>query len=135
MTRKRIIRVSVSLILVAAAFVYGLRLVESAMTFRPSRMAGAQEIPSGAEDISFNSTDGTRLNGWFFASHSQPEVATMIFFHGNGGNISTLAGWHRDLRSTGSMSWSLIIAATGGAMELLPTNQTFTQTVMLLSTL
>ena len=92
MTRKRIIRVSVSLILAAAAFVYGLRLVESAMTFHPSRMAAAQEIPSGAEDISFNSTDGTRLNGWFFASHSKPEVATMIFFHGNGGNISNV-GW------------------------------------------
>jgi fermentation-respiration switch protein FrsA (DUF1100 family) len=39
-----------------------------------------------------NSTDGTRLNGWFFASQAKPELATLIFFHGNGGNISNV-GW------------------------------------------
>jgi len=92
MTRKRLISLLVSLALASAAFVYGLRWIESAMTFRPSRMAAAQAIPSGAEDVWFNSADGTRLNGWFFASHKKPELATMIFFHGNGGNISNL-GW------------------------------------------
>jgi len=90
-TRERLIGLAVAVLLGAMAFVYGLRWLESAMTFRPSRMAAAQEIPSGAENVWFNSADGTRLNGWFFASQTKPELATMIFFHGNGGNISTVS--------------------------------------------
>ena len=91
MTRRRLIGLVVALVLGCAAFVYGLRSLEAAMTFRPSRMATAQVIPSGAENVWFNSADGTRLNGWFFASHTRPEAATMIFFHGNGGNISNVS--------------------------------------------
>jgi len=91
MTRTRLIRLSVALILSAVAFVYGLRWLESAMTFRPSRMEAAQVTPSGAENVWCNSADGTRLNGWFFASQTKPELATMIFFHGNGGNISNVS--------------------------------------------
>src|SRR6476619_2719173 len=90
-TRERLIAVTVALVLGCAAFVYGLRWIESAMTFRPSRMAAAQVTPSGAESVWFNSADGTRLNGWFFASQTKPELATMIFFHGNGGNISNVS--------------------------------------------
>jgi len=90
MTRKRLI-VVVVLVLVCAAFVYGLRWVESAMTFRPSRMTATQMSPAGAENVWFNSADGTRLNGWFFPAHTKPELATIVFFHGNGGNISSVA--------------------------------------------
>jgi fermentation-respiration switch protein FrsA (DUF1100 family) len=90
-TRERLIGLTVALLLGCAAFVYGIRWVESAMTFRPSRMAAAQVTPSGAESVWFNSADGTRLNGWFFASQTKPELATMIFFHGNGGNISNVS--------------------------------------------
>jgi fermentation-respiration switch protein FrsA (DUF1100 family) len=90
-TRERLVGLTVALLLGCAAFVYGLRWLESAMTFRPSRMAAAQEIASGAENVWFNSADGTRLNGWFFESQTKPELATMIFFHGNGGNISNVS--------------------------------------------
>lgn len=61
------------------------------MTFRPSRMSTTQVIPAGAENVWFNSADGTRLNGWFFQCQTKPELATMIFFHGNGGNISNIS--------------------------------------------
>lgn len=91
MTRKRLLVVAVALVLGCAAFVYGLRWVESAITFRPSRMAAAQVTPADAENVWFNSADGTRLNGWFFATHTKPELATVIFFHGNGGNISSVS--------------------------------------------
>ena len=90
-TRERLIGVSVALVLGCAAFVYGLRWIEAAMTFRPSRMAATQVIPKGAENVWFNSADGTRLNGWFFARQTKPELATMIFFHGNGGNIANVS--------------------------------------------
>ena len=92
-TRERLIGAAVALILGCAAFVYGLRWLESLMTFRPDRMTAAQResIPQGAQNVWFNSADGTRLNGWFFESQSEPEIATLIFFHGNGGNIRNVS--------------------------------------------
>ena len=92
MIRRRLIYLLVALVLACAGFVYGLRRLELAMTFRPSRMAATQVTPAGAENVWFNSADGTRLNGWFFATHTKPELATVIFFHGNGGNIANV-GW------------------------------------------
>src|ERR1043165_5843781 len=92
MIRRRLIYLLVALVLACAGFVYGLRRLELAMTFRPSRMAATQVTPASAENVWFNSADGTRLNGWFFATHTKPELATVIFFHGNGGNIANV-GW------------------------------------------
>jgi fermentation-respiration switch protein FrsA (DUF1100 family) len=92
-TREPLIGASVVLVLGCAAFVYGLRWLESLMTFRPARVSAAQlSTPEGAESVWFNSADGTRLNGWFFESASKPAVATIIFFPGNGGNVSNV-GW------------------------------------------
>lgn len=93
-TRERLIGATVALVVGCVAFVYGLRWLESQMTFRPERMP-AHEVKSpalGAESVWFNSADGTRLNGWFFESQLRPVTGTIVFFHGNGGNISNV-GW------------------------------------------
>lgn len=92
-TRERLIGAAVALFLGCAAFVFGLRWLESLMTFRPDRMTAAERqlTPDGAENVWFDSADGTRLNGWFFESQSGPEIATIIFFHGNGGNIRNVS--------------------------------------------
>lgn len=92
-TRERLIGVTIALVLGCVAFVYGLRSLESLMTFRPDRMTEKerQSIPEGAENVWFNSADGTRLNGWYFKSQSGLETATIIFFHGNGGNIGNVS--------------------------------------------
>lgn len=93
-TREALIGATVALVVGCLAFVFGLRWLESLMTFRPERMS-AQERKSpaeGAEIVWFNSADGTRLNGWFFESRLRPTTATIIFFHGNGGNITNI-GW------------------------------------------
>lgn len=92
-TRERLIGVVVAVVLGCAAFVYGLRWLESMMTFRPDRMTDAERnlTPEGAQSVWFNSADGTRLHGWFFESQSGPETATVIFFHGNGGNIGNVS--------------------------------------------
>ena len=92
-TRERLVGVVVAVVLGCAAFVYGLRWLESAMTFQPDRMTEKERglTPEGAESVWFNSADGTRLHGWFFESQSAPETATVIFFHGNGGNIGTVS--------------------------------------------
>src|SRR5262245_35665452 len=92
-TRERLIGVAIALLLGCVVFVVGLRWLESLMTFRPDRMSAAERrlIPEGAENVWFNSADGTRLNGWFFESQPGPEIATIIFFHGNGGNIRNVS--------------------------------------------
>lgn len=94
LTRERLIGITVAVVLGCVAFVFGLRWLESLMTFRPARMTEAEKklIPEGAESVWFNSADGTRLHGWFFESQTGPEIATIIFFHGNGGNIGNV-GW------------------------------------------
>src|SRR5215212_8258149 len=93
-TRERLIGVSVALVLGCVAFVFGLRWLESLMTFRPERMSAQERKspPQGAEIVSFSSADGTRLNGWFFESRLRPATATIVFFHGNGGNVANI-GW------------------------------------------
>ena len=92
-TRERLIGAAIALLLGCVAFVVGLRWLESLMTFHPDRMTAAEKrlTPEGAENVWFNSADGTRLNGWFFESQSGPEIATIIFFHGKGGNIRNVS--------------------------------------------
>jgi len=91
-TRERLIAAAIAIFLGCAAFVVGLRWLESLMTYRPSRMSATEMkiTPEGAETVWFKSADGTRLNGRYYASRAKPETATIIFFHGNGGNISNV---------------------------------------------
>ena len=93
-TREQLIRLAVALVLGCVAFVFGLRRLESLMTFRPERMTAQerQSPPAGAQIVWFNSADGTRLNGWFFESQLKSAPTTIVFFHGNGGNITNI-GW------------------------------------------
>jgi uncharacterized protein len=76
-----------------AAFVYGLRWLELSMTFHPVQLTADRRVApaDGAKDVWFTAKDGTRLHGWYF-SGSKPSVTTIIYFHGNGGNISNV-GW------------------------------------------
>ncbi|MDH3691554.1 MAG: alpha/beta hydrolase [Gammaproteobacteria bacterium] len=49
------------------------------------------------EDVNFNAADGTPLHGWYLPANNA--LYTVLFFHGNGGNIShrlnTLSIFHR----------------------------------------
>ena len=94
LTREALIGGVVAVVVGCVAFGFGLRWLESLMTFHPERMTAQERNspPEGAEIIWFNSADGTRLNGWFFESRLKPATATIIFFHGNGGNITNV-GW------------------------------------------
>jgi uncharacterized protein len=94
-TRERLIGVSVGLLVLCCAMFFGLRWIESAMTFHPIRIAQGETftIPGGAEDVWFTTADSVRLHGWFFTSVvRETESPTIIYFHGNGGNISNV-GW------------------------------------------
>ena len=41
------------------------------------------------EDVYFDSSDGTKLHGWFFPSELKKPKGTLIHFHGNAQNLST----------------------------------------------
>jgi fermentation-respiration switch protein FrsA (DUF1100 family) len=90
-TRERVIGIAAGLIVASFAFVFGLRWLEAAMTFHPKRLAiGAVSPPAGAEDVWITTTDNVRLHAWFFKSLREPSTATIIYFHGNGGNITNI---------------------------------------------
>src|SRR5690349_8984706 len=93
----------VALVLGSVAFVFGLRWVESLMTFRPALLDAKHppQPPSGAEDVWFDSADGTRLHGWYFNAQSSPVAATIIYFHGNGGNVTNVGWWGQSLARRG----------------------------------
>ncbi len=67
-----------------------LRRFETAVTFHPERAAfgGLWRVPEGAEEVWFKTADGVRLYGWLFHSKTQPAAAVVVYFHGNGGNLS-----------------------------------------------
>jgi uncharacterized protein len=71
-----------------------LRWFEHAVTFHPVRFDPGNEWkqPTGAQDVWLTSSDGVRLHAWLIESSERPALATVIFFHGNGGNISNV-GW------------------------------------------
>ena len=93
----------VALVLGSVAFVFGLRWVESLMTFRPALLDAKHppQPPSGAENVWFTSADGTRLHGWYFNAQSWPATATIIYFHGNGGNVTNVGWWGQSLAKRG----------------------------------
>lgn len=67
-----------------------LRRFETTVIFHPERAAlgGVWRVPAGAEEVWFETADGVKLHGWLFRSDAEPASATVIYFHGNGGNLS-----------------------------------------------
>lgn len=82
-------------VILVVAFCYGLRRFEFAVTWHPVRYAAGMRslVPAGAEDVWFNAPAGPRLHGWFMHARTQgPAVGTILYAHGNGGNLSNV-GW------------------------------------------
>ncbi len=101
-TRERLIGIAAGLVVALFAFVFGLRWLEAAMTFHPARIAvGAVSTPAGAEDVWITTNDNVRLHAWFFKSERDPATATIIYFHGNGGNITNVAWVAESLSARG----------------------------------
>ncbi|MGB7925988.1 MAG: alpha/beta hydrolase [Pyrinomonadaceae bacterium] len=73
---------------------YSIRWLETSITFHPVRYNEGETwlLPVGGEDVWLTTADGVRLHGWFVRARSETPAATVIFFHGNGGNINNL-GW------------------------------------------
>ena len=94
LTRERLIASSVAIAFLGLTLFIGLRWFEHAVTFHPVQYDARQgwTQPPKASDVWLTTADGLRLHGWFFEARNLPATATIIFFHGNGGNISNV-GW------------------------------------------
>ena len=94
LTRERLIACLVALAFLLITLFLALRWFEHAVTFQPVRYDARQgwKQPTEATDVWLTTSDGVKLHAWFFSSSDAPAIATIIFFHGNGGNISNV-GW------------------------------------------
>jgi hypothetical protein len=83
-----ILRVTRALLMVVGAAAFTLMLLESRFLYHPER--GHDAVPDALglayEDVAVRTRDGLTLHGWFLP-HRAPR-ATLLFFHGNAGNIS-----------------------------------------------
>ena len=82
-----------------------LRWFEYGQVYHPTReWADPDPDAKGSfEDIYFNSSDGMRLNAWFFPAHSDSprKHRAILLCHGNGGNVSHRVDLCRALLRTG----------------------------------
>ena len=74
-------------IIIAGGFFLFLRWFERKNIYFPTRMIEItpKDIGLSYEDVYFETKDGLKLHGWFIPSSSKK---VLLFFHGNGGNVS-----------------------------------------------
>lgn len=92
-------------LLLFALLVMFLRHFEHSQVYHPSREMDATgaELGRPFENVSFQSSDGLQLNGWFFpaATNSPRRHLAVLICHGNGGNISHRLDLYQALLQTG----------------------------------
>jgi uncharacterized protein len=103
LTREKLIAYVITIIFFSMIGFFALRKFEAAVTFHPVRYSSNSlwTLPEGTEDVWLTTSDNVRLNGWLVRSGTEPPKATIIYFHGNGGNISNVAWVGKNLASSG----------------------------------
>ncbi len=91
-------------LIVALYFMF--RLFEHSQVYHPSRTLDATgaELGRRFEDVVFRASDGTELNGWFYAADggSRRGETAILFCHGNAGNISDRLNTVEAMLATGT---------------------------------
>ena len=81
-------------ILIALLVVFGLRFLEDRMIYFPMVFPEGywetSQFPGQIEECTFRAADGVTLHGWFAHAQNSSDDAprTLLFFHGNAGNIT-----------------------------------------------
>src|SRR5437879_5364151 len=90
---KTLIKIGVFIVLLIAAY-WGLSTLERRSLYFPDRQVTANPAAYRLkfEELDLKTTDGVRIKGWFIpgkaSSRSHPKSLTLLFCHGNAGNIS-----------------------------------------------
>ena len=93
-------RLVVYLAVIVLIFGVGCMFLENKMLYHPTRYpVGNWDAPAQAgipvEDVQFTAADGVSLHGWYLPGNKA--TTTLLYFHGNGGNLSDRFGWVVDL--------------------------------------
>ena len=80
--------VALAALLALVAVLRGFEVFDRAFIYFPSRAIERTPADAGLdfEDVTFQASDGVSLHGWHIPAPDA--VATLVWFHGNGGNIS-----------------------------------------------
>lgn len=99
----RTARLAVYLPVLGVLLLGGMRLLEWQMTHHPVGYDGSAgwTLPAHSEDVWFTTTDGVKLHGWFLRAPQQPANGTVLYSHGNGGNLTYFKGIAEDLAQRG----------------------------------
>src|SRR5438309_627790 len=87
-SRRRVQSALITAAVLVLILVLYAQLIRRTTMFYPSKFPEGtwttSQLPVQPEEVEFKSSDGVRLHGWFFHA-GEP---TVIFFHGNAGNIT-----------------------------------------------
>ena len=99
----RAARLMIYLPIAALVFVFALRRVENFLTHHPVGYKPGPEwtLPPNGEEIWINVAGGQRINAWFLKSPAQPAQATVLYCHGNGGNLTNVSWIGAELAQQG----------------------------------
>jgi fermentation-respiration switch protein FrsA (DUF1100 family) len=100
--RRQMIRLIISAMFVYLAVMVSMMFLEESLIFFPSRYPEGNWHPIGLsfEDANFQAADGTKLHGWY-VPREKPK-ATILFCHGNAGNITHRADILKNLHDIGA---------------------------------
>lgn len=90
-------------VLAAAVLYLGLRWLEGAMLYFPSRELAAHPGAYGLpwEKVALTAADGVRLSAWYLPG-PRPDAPTLLCLHGNGGSLSDRVEKMRIFRDAGA---------------------------------
>ncbi len=94
----RLRRLGIYLILIVVCFPLIVRGLEPYLTHHPTAFDGNNgwELPVNTEEIWLTTADNVKINGWFLHA-PQPSKGTVMYSHGNGGNLTFVRGVAQDL--------------------------------------
>src|ERR1041385_4304112 len=104
--KRRLFWKLLTLALLAALIVFMLRRWEHNQVYHPGlamSYTGA-ELKRPFDDVFFTSSDGVKLNGWFYPANTNSPRARFVFLicHGNAGNISDRLELYKSLLDAGA---------------------------------
>jgi fermentation-respiration switch protein FrsA (DUF1100 family) len=88
-----IVLIAISLLLLFSVTFYWIRRLEFMATYAPRAYVpgSAWTLPANGEEVWFEVANGQRVHGWFLRSSLQPAIATVLFCHGNGGDLTDVS--------------------------------------------
>jgi uncharacterized protein len=97
------IRMLIYLPVMAVVFFFILRQLEFMATFHPTPYVPGPDwtLPANGEEVWAPVANGERVHGWFLRAERQPAIATVLYCHGNGGNLANHAWVVRELSKLG----------------------------------